>query len=499
MRRLLALAVVLVMVLPLVSVADETQGPLGWALSGGGFEDEILAGHVVLDDESIVVAGSFTSAAMFGDIGLGAEGMSGDTDMFVAVMNSTGNWTAAYSYGSDGADGIDAIALHTSGDLILVGHFCLGTAGEYCAMNMSSFTLNKSQDNEEGDAFVGRFAITGNSLTPIWIRTISNQDDLTGFDVEIGPNGGISVGIFHKGFLSVDGEFLPGAQGTSLALLHYDENGQILWVNGITSQDGIESFGGMCYSLDGYLHVVGTYVGSIMFVERTDSQGEADIFTAQIDGNGNFTWTSFAGGTGEEWANDCAVDSSGTVHVVGQLEGTAQFGVINATSNGWRDMFHATISSNGIWTNVNNAGGGGWEIIETLVIDSKDNIIVTGTYTSTFTLGVDQLTDKDSNGEKRDVFVAQIDPSNEWVWAVSAGGTGDDIAASIQFGFDESPIIGMTIQNTATLGNFTVSSAGYSDVAFWNYARDHDSDGLTDGSDNCPIVANPEQTDTDGD
>ena len=158
MRRLLALAVVLVMVLPLVSVADETQGPLGWALSGGGFEDEILAGHVVLDDESIVVAGSFTSAAMFGDIGLGAEGMSGDTDMFVAVMNSTGNWTAAYSYGSDGADGIDAIALHTSGDLILVGHFCLGTAGEYCAMNMSSFTLNKSQDNEEGDAFVGRFA-----------------------------------------------------------------------------------------------------------------------------------------------------------------------------------------------------------------------------------------------------------------------------------------------------------------------------------------------------
>ena len=499
MRRLLALAVVLVMVLPLVSVADETQGPLGWALSGGGFEDEILAGHVVLDDESIVVAGSFTSAAMFGDIGLGAEGMSGDTDMFVAVMNSTGNWTAAYSYGSDGADGIDAIALHTSGDLILVGHFCLGTAGEYCAMNMSSFTLNKSQDNEEGDAFVGRFAITGNSLTPIWIRTISNQDDLTGFDVEIGPNGGISVGIFHKGFLSVDGEFLPGAQGTSLALLHYDENGQIQWVNGITSQDGIESFGGMCYSLDGYLHVVGTYVGSIMFVERTDSQGEADIFTAQIDGNGNFTWTSFAGGTGEEWANDCAVDSSGTVHVVGQLEGTAQFGVINATSNGWRDMFHATISSNGIWTNVNNAGGGGWEIIETLVIDSKDNIIVTGTYTSTFTLGVDQLTDKDSNGEKRDVFVAQIDPSNEWVWAVSAGGTGDDIAASIQFGFDESPIIGMTIQNTATLGNFTVSSAGYSDVAFWNYARDHDSDGLTDGSDNCPRVANPEQTDTDGD
>ena len=79
---------------------------------------------------------------------------------------------------------------------------------------MSSIALNKSQDNQEGDAFVGRFALSGNTITPIWIRTISNQDDLTGFDVAVGPNGGISVGIFHKGFLWVENEFLSGAEGT---------------------------------------------------------------------------------------------------------------------------------------------------------------------------------------------------------------------------------------------------------------------------------------------
>ena len=37
MRRLLALAVVLVMVLPLVSVADETQGPSGMGSIWRGF------------------------------------------------------------------------------------------------------------------------------------------------------------------------------------------------------------------------------------------------------------------------------------------------------------------------------------------------------------------------------------------------------------------------------------------------------------------------------
>ena len=89
--------------------------------------------------------------------------------------------------------------------------------------------------------------------------------------------------------------------------------------------------------------------------------------------------------------------------------------------------------------------------------------------------------------------------ANEWVWAVSAGGSGDDVARSLHFALDESPLIGMAIQNTVTMGNFSVSSSGYSDIALWNYARDHDSDGITDGSDNCPRVANPEQLDTDGD
>ena len=499
MRRPLVLAIVLLMVLPLTSVADSSEGPLGWAQSAGGLGDEMLAGHVVLDDESIVVAGTFTSTALFGEMGIEAEGMVGDADMFIAILSHEGNWVSAHGFGSEGADGIDAIALHPSGDIIVTGHFCLGTAGQACEMSISSFTLNKSQEEGEGDAFVGRFSLAANTITPIWIRTISNTNDLSGFDVEVSPTGGISVGILHKGFLEIEDEILPGAEGTSIALLHYDENGVLQWANGISSQEGIETFGGMCYSSDNFLHITGTFIGSIMFMEREDSQGEADIFAAQVDGNGNFTWTAFAGGTGEEWANDCAIDSNGMMHIVGQLEGTAQFGFINATSNGWRDMFHATISSNGVWDSVINAGGGGWENIESLIIDSKDNVIVTGTYTSGFTLGLDQLVDRDSNGEKRDVFVAQLDNSNQWVWAVSAGGSGDDIARSLQFDADESPIIGMTIENTAELGNFSLSSAGSSDIAFWNYARDHDSDGLIDGADNCPRIANPDQIDTDGD
>ena len=62
-----------------------------------------------------------------------------------------------------------------------------------------------------------------------------------------------------------------------------------------------------------------------MFEEAVQSAGEADLFAAQLDGYGNFTWVAFGGGSGEDWANDCAIDSLGNMHIVGQLENTATF------------------------------------------------------------------------------------------------------------------------------------------------------------------------------
>ena len=499
MRRLLTLVVVSILLIPFVSVQGEEQGPLGWAQSAGGFDDETLAGHVVLDDNSIIVAGQYTSSATFGDDGIGATGFEGDSDIFVAKMDASGNWTSVQGFGSSGTDGIDAIALHPSGDIILAGHFCIGTAGMSCEMNMSTQTLVKGSEQGEGDAFVGRFSYSAGQLNIIWIRTISNDNDLSALDISISPSGGISVGIFHRDIIEVEDKIVPGSGGLSLAILHYDENGGIVWVNGISSPNDLEPFGGMCYSDSGYLHVTGTFIGAVMFIETYDSEGGADIFAAQLDGDGNFTWTSFAGSTGDDWSNDCAIDSNGQMHIVGQFENTANFGFINVTSNGWWDMFHAVLSPLGAWQEVSSSGGGGWESLESIILDSRDNAIVVGSYTANFTLGVDTLSDRDSNGDRRDVLVAQFDSNNQWLWAISAGGLGDDRGVSVQFGENESPIIGMEIQNTAQMSNFTVNSAGSYDIALWNYARDHDSDGLTDGADNCPRVANPAQQDTDGD
>ena len=238
--------------------------------------------------------------------------------------------------------------------------------------------------------------VNGNA-TPIWVRTIPNAAELSGFDIEVSPNGGVTVGVFHRGDIErerereIGDDLVPGLDGTNLGIFHYDENGALQWTNVISSNDSVEMFGGMCYSSDGFLHIAGTFYGSLDYADTVQSQGGTDIFVVQLSGDGNFTWTSYAHGDGEDWANDCAVDSEGTIHVVGQIEDNVDFGFITATSNGWIDLFHATISSGGVWESVVNAGGQGWESVATLIIDDRDNIIVAGTYTSQFTLGVDLM------------------------------------------------------------------------------------------------------------
>ena len=316
MRRVLSLGLVSLMLLSFISPVSGEDEPLGWVESAGGFDEDYIAGHVVMDDGSIVVAGEFTSAIMFDDTGLGSVGINGDKDAFIASMNTTGNWSSAINFGSTGDDGINAITLHPSGDIFVVGFLCFGTAGEACEMNISSFTLNKDDDNGEGDAFVGRFTLVNGNATPIWVRTIPNAAELSGFDIEVSPNGGITVGVFHRGDIEIGDDLVPGLDGTNLGIFHYDENGALQWTNVISSNDSVEMFGGMCYSSDGFLHIAGTFYGSLDYADTVQSQGGTDIFVVQLSGDGNFTWTSYAHGDGEDWANDCAVDSEGTIHAV---------------------------------------------------------------------------------------------------------------------------------------------------------------------------------------
>ena len=371
-----------------IPVASSSDDSLGWSQIAKGPGDETISGHLVMDDGSILVGGTFRDWIYLDDnSSIGPTvGVQDDSDSYIAVMNSSGNWTFGLNFGSIGDDGIDALAMHPSGDIILLGHYCVGIIAESCEMNVSSFTLSKDDQEHEGSAFIGRFSVVDNNLTAIWIRSIAHIGGLQGFDLAIEPNGDISIGLFTFGIMELDNDSL-GDTGRNLAVIHYDQNGQIIWADSIDSAHSVENFGGMCYSDDGYLHIAGTFVGSIQVMENIKllSRGGADIFLAQYDSSGNITWIESAGGPSEDWANDCEIDNDGIIHVVGLMEETSQLGTINLTSNGSADIFYATANLAGDWQTASNYGGVWYDKAESLIIDSRNNVVISGTYSSSFT------------------------------------------------------------------------------------------------------------------
>jgi hypothetical protein len=132
-------------------------------------------------------------------------------------------------------------------------------------------------------------------------------------------------------------------------------------------------------------------------------------------------WAVQAGGMGWNEGHSIVIDSQGNQYVSGRFEYTASFGTHTLTSNGYWDIFVAKLDPSGNWLWVVQAGGEGDDSVNDIVLDASGNAYLTGYISGTATFGNHSLT---GNGG----FVAKLDPSGNWLWAVNAGDTVSGIA-----------------------------------------------------------------------
>jgi hypothetical protein len=98
--------------------------------------------------------------------------------------------------------------------------------------------------------------------------------------------------------------------------------------------------------------------------------------------------------------------------------------------------------------------------------DAAGNVFLTGFFTNTVVLGTTTLTSAGSS----DVFVAKFNPaSNQFVWAVRAGGVGTEYATALAVSGPNVYVAGTFVSATVAFGATTLTNVGSS------------SSGLTDG------------------
>ena len=206
--------------------------------------------------------------------------------------------------------------------------------------------------------------------------------------------------------------------GHQFFVLRLDANGNIIWQRtyggGATSDDFAHS---VRQTLDG-----GFIVAGHSFVPGS-TPGNTDFWVLRLDANGGVIWQKKYGGAGGDHNAQVDVTPDGGFFVAGV---TASFG---AGPNGDFWVLRLDATGNIIWQKT--YGGSGTEYAYSMKSTSDGGAVVAG-YTNSF------------GGGGAYIWVLRLDANGNVVWQKTYGGSGDEVAYSVELTPDGFVVAGWT-------------------------------------------------------
>jgi hypothetical protein len=261
-----------------------------------------------------------------------------------------------------------------------------------------------------------------------WVNRIGGSGSEVIYGAKVDSSGNILVtGRTSSGSFTLGGSSLTTSGSADIFVAKLDSAGNWLWARTVGG-NGFEEAYGIALDSQGDAYVVGSYASaSLTFGTSTVThQGGSgsDIFVAKIDSNGTWVWAAGAGGSGADSAAGVAVNGSGEVFVAGNFRSSvADFGTTTLNNGGGADAFVGKLDTSGVWVWAKSAAGNLDETFYGCAVDAGGNVYVAGHSSSALlTLGSDTLTGAGGS----DFLVGKLDSTGVWIWARSAGGSGND-------------------------------------------------------------------------
>ena len=246
-----------------------------------------------------------------------------------------------------------------------------------------------------------------------------------GWVTAVGVGESHSIAVDNDGYSYITGKFygnstfgestLSSKGSKDIFVVKMDSEGKVVWARSFGGTKGDEGFG-IAVDKGGNSYITGYFWGIADFGGKSlSSKGTADVFVMKLDPSGNLVWVTSAGGGMAEHGLDIAINDAGDVYISGLFYGTAYFGSVGLSSNGWEDLFIAKLnSSSGTFVWATSAGGGWGDKGNAIAVDSSGNCFVTGGFTEQAKFGSTTLS---APGEQ--TFVTKIDSSGKFLWTVS--------------------------------------------------------------------------------
>ncbi len=364
----------------------DVDGNWLWATQAGGTSSDRGYGITIDDAGNSYIIGEFYWTATFGSFSLTSSGWS---DIFVAKLDADGNWlwvTQAVGIDIDSGRGI---TIDNAGNIYVTGYFWdTAIFGSYSLISLDweDIFVAKLDTNgnwlwatQAGGSYIDRgYGITiddaGNSyVTGVIQGTVTfghyyfNSYGTNSFIAKMNANGnwswatlagntqGFAIIIDDAGNSFVTGYFggtatfgsysLTSSGYSDIFVAKMNANGNWLWA---TQAGGISWDRGYGITIDdiGNNYVTGYFYETANFDSCSlTSSGGHDIFVAKMDTNGNWLWATQAGGGGHDEGYGITIDNDGNSYVIGRFVSTATFGSYSLISAGDNDIFVAKLNS----------------------------------------------------------------------------------------------------------------------------------------------------------
>jgi hypothetical protein len=422
-----------------------SSGYWEWAIKAGGSDSDIGNGIAVDSSGNAYITGYFSETATFGSTSLVS---SGNYDIFVAKLSSSGSWQWTVKAGGSDSDIGNGIAVDSSGNAYVTGSF----------LETATFGSTSLVSSGGTDIFIVKLSSSGSWQ---WVIRVGNS----GYDyvnaIAVDSSGNTYVSGDFTGTTTFGSTSLVSSGNYDIFIAKLSSSGSWQWAVK-AGGSGIDRGVGIAVDSSGNAYITGHFLENATFgsTNLTNSGGN-DIFIAKLSSSGSWQWAVKAGGSSQDFGGGIAIDSSDNAYVIGYFIGTATFGNTSlvTTSNLTYGIFLAKLSSSGSWQwaiNPPSYGTGNG-----IAIDSSDNPYIIGTFYSFVTLGSTRLI----NSANYDIFIA-----------IHQDRDGDGILDEGDYCPDGA--IGWKSNMTSDYDADGCQDSGEDD--------DDDNDGIVDSSDSCP-------------
>ncbi|MBK8625314.1 MAG: SBBP repeat-containing protein [Saprospiraceae bacterium] len=162
--------------------------------------------------------------------------------------------------------------------------------------------------------------------------------------------------------------------------------------------------------------------------------GASDVFVAKYDKDGNKIWSTYFGGSEDDFGQSIDLDAVGNVFITGltfSTTGIATSGTHQSNNNGNGDTFIAKFSNNGMRIWGSYLGGEKFDYSNDIELDIAGNPIILGWTNSVTNISTTGAFSTTYNGQN-DVLLAKFNTNGQLLWSTYFGDVGFDTGLQVE-------------------------------------------------------------------